>query len=124
MPIEIEGLVAKELGNALRGVVAEKLGQYGGPLHKCVDEVVLQNQAAIKALLTEAIKDAVTQEQFRAEIKSAFVHTLARSLMNEFKGEVEKQANALRQQADFRARVVLSIERIVSETREQDVAAK
>jgi len=114
--MEIDEIVSKELKGAIAQVVKERLSGYNSPLSKMVDEVVSSQQAEIKSLLREAITEAVSKDDFRAEVKSAFMHTLARSLMGEFKGEIEKQANALRQQADFRARVVMAIENIVSES--------
>lgn len=114
--MDINELVAKELHSAIAQTVKERLSGYNTPLSKMVDEVVSSQSQEIKSLLREAITEAVSKDDFRAEVKSAFVHTLARSLMNDFKGEIEKQANALRQQADFRARVVIAIEKIVSES--------
>lgn len=114
--MEIEKLIANEVHDALVKVLKDRLGGYGSPLSKMVDDVVVQNQSEIKELLKEGIKEAVTQEAFREEIKSAFAHTLARSLMNEFKGEIEKQANEMRRQPEFRARVVMAIEKIINES--------
>jgi hypothetical protein len=114
--MEIEKLIANEVNDALVKVLKERLSSYGSPLQKMVDDVVVQNQSEIKELLKEGIKEAVTQEEFRKEIKSAFAHSLARSLMNEFKGEIEKQSNEMRRQPDFRARVVMAIEKIINET--------
>ncbi len=117
--LSIEQIVARELQSALGEVIRSKIGGYNSPLHKFVDEVVIERQQEIKALLRTAVGDAIGQEDFKREIKSAFMHTLARSMMNEFKGEIEKQANALKQQADFRARVVLAIESVVNEYAER-----
>jgi len=114
--MNIDEIIAKELHGAIAKTVSERLSGYNTPLSKMVDEVVSSQAQEIKSLLREAITEAVSKDDFRAEVKSAFVHTLARSLMNDFKGEIEKQANALRQQADFRARVVMAIEKIVSES--------
>ena len=115
MKISIEELVARELKESLDKVIRERLGSYGSPLSKFIDEVVTEQRDSIKSLLREAISEAIAKDDFRAEVKSAFTHTLARTLMQDYKGEIEKQANALRQQADFRARVVLAIENIVKE---------
>lgn len=116
MGFEFEELVTKELKGAIITVIKERLGGYGSPMSKMVDEVVLQNTSLIKDLLRESITESFSKEEFRNEIKSAFAHTLARSLMADYKGEIEKQANALRQQPDFRARVILAIENLVNES--------
>ena len=107
-------MISKELDGANAEVVKSRLSGYNSPLAKMVDEVVARQEGEIKALLREAITDAVSQDDFRREVKSAFAHTLARLLMADFKGEIEKQASALRQQPDFRARVVMAIEKIVA----------
>jgi hypothetical protein len=113
--MELNELVLKELNGAITQVIKDKLGAYNSPLSKMIDQVVVENQDEIKGILREAISEAVTQKEFRAEVKTAFMHTLARSLMNDFKGEIEKQSNALRQQADFRARVVMAIEKVIDQ---------
>jgi len=113
--LDIKELMFKELQNAISNVVREKMGRYDSPLAKMVDAVVSEHSTEIKDLLREAITASIQRDEFRNEVKSAFIHTLARSLMNDFKGEIEKQANQMRQQPEFRARVVLAIEKIVSE---------
>ena len=113
---DLNNLIAKELKGALAEVVKSRLNKWDGPLAKFVDEVVLASRDEIKGLLREGLTEALTLESFRIEIKASFTHTLARSLMNEYKGEIEKQANALRQAPEFRARVVLAIEQIVNDS--------
>lgn len=117
--MDINVIVAKEVAKELEGAIAEvvesRMTGYNSPLSNMVDEVVKGQEREIKSLLREAISDAVSRDEFRAEVKSAFAHTLARLLMADFKGEIEKQANALRQQPDFRARVVMAIEKLVNE---------
>jgi hypothetical protein len=114
--MDLEQQVQRDLSTAIEKVVREQMGGYNSPLHKMVDAVVSEKATDIKALLRAAITDVVSAEEFKSEIRSAFAHSLARNLMNEYKGEIEKRANELRQQADFRARVTIAIEEIVTDS--------
>ena len=100
---------------AVQAAIKTKLEGYNSPLNKMVDQVVTAHQHEIVALMNDAFKQAFSNEAFRAEVQQAFIHSLARNLMKEYSGEVEKHANALKQHPEFRARVVLAIEGVVNE---------
>jgi hypothetical protein len=100
---------------AVQDAIKAKLGAYNSPLEKMVNQVVNVHEHQIVALMNDAFKQAFSNEAFRAEVQQAFIHSLARNLMKEYSGEVEKHANALKQHPEFRARVVLAIEGVVTE---------
>lgn len=113
--MDINEIIAREMNGAIAKVAHERLARWDGPLAKLIDDAFIVHKDDIRAILYSAVSDGLSQETFRTEIKAAFMHALARNLMSEFKGEIEKQANAMRQQPEFRARVVMAIENIVSE---------
>lgn len=109
----------QQIADAAKGAVAEavraSLTGYSSPLQKMVNEVTAEKTETIKELLREGLDSALSSSNFRQEIRNAFNHKLARTLMAKYEGEIEKQANALRQQPEFRARVVLAIESIIKD---------
>lgn len=107
--------VTDVIRSAIGTATLERLKGYNSPLSKIIDDVVAANSGTIRGILQEAITDKANNAEFRAEVKSSFMHSLARVLMNEFKGEIEKQAHALRQNPEFRANVVLAINNVVKE---------
>lgn len=111
----LEQQIADAAKQALADAVKASVTQHNSPLNRLVVEVVEEHSSEIKSLLRDGISEALKHKDFKSEIKTAFTHKLARTLMSKYEGEIEKQANALRQQPEFRARVVLAIEAIVNE---------
>lgn len=109
----------QQIADAAKGAVGQavkaSLTGYSSPLQKMVNEVVAERTDTIKSLLRDGLDSALNGSAFKKEIRDAFNHKLARTLMSKYEGEIEKQANALRQQPEFRARVVLAIEAVVNE---------
>jgi hypothetical protein len=113
--LNLETVIMQSAVEAVRDAIKAKLGAYNSPLEKMVNQVVNAHEHQIVALMNDAFQQAFSNEAFRAEVQAAFIHSLARNLMKEYSGEVEKHANALKQQPEFRARVVLAIDGIVKE---------
>lgn len=111
----LEQQIATAATNAVSEAVKSSLTGYNTPLQKMVNDVVAERAETIKGLLRDGLDNALASAAFKKEIRAAFNHKLARTLMSKYEGEIEKQATALRQQPEFRARVVLAIESIVNE---------
>jgi hypothetical protein len=114
-PPTLEQQIADAAKGAVGEAVRSSLTGYSSPLQKMVNDVVAERAGTIKDLLRGGLDSALDSTAFKKEIRDAFNHKLARTLMSKYEGEIEKQANVLRQQPEFRARVVLAIEAIVKE---------
>lgn len=111
----LEQQIADAAKGAVSAAVQSSLTGYSSPLQKMVNDIVGERAETIKDLLRDGLDSALNSSAFKKEVRDAFNHKLARTLMSKYEGEIEKQANALRQQPEFRARVVLAIEAIVNE---------
>jgi hypothetical protein len=105
------------LKQGLQQAVKDKLcnSNYNNPLDKLLDGIVQAQGAEIKKLLTEAIASAMRDTDFRQQIAVAVRHKLAKTLIERFGGEMEKQVNMLKSDPMTRAKITLAIEEIVNE---------
>lgn len=115
--MDIEKTLTQAIQDGIRDGVKSKLSSgYGdNPLTKLISEVLNKHDTAFRSMLSEALETAVVDKAFRKEIKDAVRHTLAKTLIARFGGELEKQVNVLKSDPTTRARITLAIEAIVKE---------
>lgn len=108
----------KLIENAIRaglveGVKARLTSGYGSPTAKILDAAIEKHAPKMKAILEESIASCVTAPEFCEEIAGAVRALMAKTLIQRFGGEIEKQVNALKSDPTTRARITLAIEEIV-----------
>ena len=113
MELNADKLLEDAIRDGIRAGVVDKLKGYNSPLEKLMTSVFEQKQADFRRLLEDAISSCLNDEAFRESIKVATRHNLAKTLIQRFGGEIEKQVNVLKSDPTTRARIVLAIEDIV-----------
>jgi len=108
----------KLLENAIRdgireGVKKELTSGYNSPLAKLITDSISSQTNQFRMMMESAIASCVKDLAFREEIASAVRHSLAKTLIARFGGEMEKQVNVLKSDPTTRARITLAIEEIV-----------
>lgn len=111
--IDAEELLVNSLRDGLREAVKSKLTGYQSPFDNLIKELIAKYDTDFRSLLGGAINSAIGDEKFREEIRDAIRHNLAKTLVQRFGGELEKQVNALKSDPTTRARITLAIEEIV-----------
>lgn len=112
--MDINQEIDTAIREGLRDGVKKRLADgYGSPLDKVLAEVLLANGSKFRTLIDECVATAVNDETFRESIRSAVRASLAKTLVQRFGGELEKQINALKSDPTTRARIVLALEEIV-----------
>ena len=114
MEIEVEKLIENALRDGIReGIKAMATRTYENPITKLIDGAIAKNSAGFQVLLGECIGSCIADQKFRDEIATAVRHQLAKTLVQRFGGELEKQVNVLKSDPTTRARITLAIEEIV-----------
>ncbi len=113
MEINSDELLVNAMRDALREGLKAKLSGYNGPLDTMIKEALDKHGASFKSLLEESIASCVTDPQFRTDVATSVRHQLAKTLVQRFGGEMEKQVNVLKSDPTTRARITLAIEDIV-----------
>lgn len=111
--MDADKLLLNAVQDGIRDGVKSKFNDYNSPLDDLLKKCMEQHNAALKAMLESAIGSCVTDPAFREEISGAVRSHLAKTLVQRFGGEIEKQVNSLKSDPTTRARITLAIEEIV-----------
>jgi|GEM_PF-1844486 len=113
--MDIQAEVTQAVREGISQGIRDKLkSTYSNPFDKVLTSAIAAEEPAIRTLLSEAFKDAFTDEKFRDDIKSGVRGMLAKILVQRFGGELEKQVNALKSDPATRARITCAIDDIVN----------
>ncbi len=114
MNIDADKLLENALKDGIREGVKSKLAaSYNNPLDKLIESCLTAHSSSFRAMLEESISSCVKDGDFRKQIAESVRHTLAKTLVSRFGGEMEKQVNVLKSDPTTRARITLAIEEIV-----------
>lgn len=113
MEIDADKMLEHAIQDGLRKCIADKFGGYNSPLDGLIKSSIEKHSGKFRTLLEDAIATAVTDADFRNEITQAVHRNLAKTLVQRFGGEIEKQVNVLKSDPTTRARITLAIEDIV-----------
>ncbi len=115
--LDIEKQVFDSIRDGIRDGVKQRLanGYTDNPIAKLIDGVLKNHDAEFRTLLTEGLASCFSDAEFRENIKQSVRHTLAKTLIARFGGELEKQVNVLKSDPATRARITLAIEEIVKD---------
>lgn len=119
MELDANKLMENAIRDGLREGIKDKLKQtYNNPLDKITTEAISRCGEEYKSMLGDALNACMNDKEFRQEIAVAVRHTLSKTLVARFGGELERQVNALKSDPATRARITLAIEEIVKTKRE------
>lgn len=112
--LNIEQIMADAVREGLREGIKSKFNSgYNSPLNKLVDAAIEAKAGEFRALLDESIATCLTATDFREHIATSVRSVMAKTLIQRFGGEMEKQVNVLKSDPTTRARITLAIEEIV-----------
>lgn len=94
-------------------VIQANMTGYNSPLNKLAESVIAAHVGDIRDLLESSFKGALMSDNFKAAIRSAFDHKLARALVDKLEGAIDKRVNELRSDPAFKARMLLAIEALL-----------
>lgn len=107
----------KEILNTVRSSIHEavksSLNGYSSPLTKLVNETVAEHDTELRSIMREALSQVVASKEFRSSVKEAFLHKVARTLVENLDGAVKHAADKLKQDPTIKAQMVLAIQAIV-----------
>jgi len=110
---ELEQGILEAAKQGVSSAVKQELVGYGKPLTKVVESVVAENVGRLRDICREAISSAINSDDFKQAVLGAFNHKLAKVMVGQLEGGIEKAANALKNDPSMKARMVLAIETII-----------
>lgn len=115
IPLNLEGEILRTAQQSINEAVKSALGGYGSPLTKLVLEVVNENAAFLKEIISSSFNEVIRTEDFKQSIVSAFSHKVARSIISNNDGLFDKVSNDLKQDAVFKSKMALAVANVVEE---------
>lgn len=112
MQLDSDKLLEQAIKTALVEGMKEKF-KYSDAIGKLLASAVEKHDGTFRSMLEDAIGSCINDMAFREEIAGAVRTSLAKTLVQRFGGEIEKQVNALKSDPTTRARITMAIEEIV-----------
>ena len=104
---EVKQILAESLKDALS---AEG---YRNPTQKFVEGVINEHKAEIESVVRKALQEVLSDPEFKDIVRQEFKHKVAKMLVADLTGSVEKAVNSFRQNPTLRADMVKAIEALV-----------
>jgi len=106
---ELKGIIAQ----ALKEKVSSAINY--GEIHKLVDDVLMERKAEFDGLLNEMFDAFFQDADVREALLDEFKHKVAKTMVSKLDGAVEKSIAKYRQDPTTNARMILAIEKIITE---------
>lgn len=114
-PIRLEQDVLSCVQTSINKALDNALSGYNSPLSKLAESVVETYKGAIRDNMNVAMSEAISRGDFLQQMREAFVHRVARTLLAGMDGQIEKASNELKNDPQFKAKATLAIANIVNE---------
>lgn len=105
---------SEDLQNILIDAFGRQLkDSYASPARNVVDRVFEELSGEYEEVLREVLKEIIADKKFKEAVKEEFRHKVAKLLVSDLSGSVEKAVNKFRQDSTLKARMILAIENII-----------
>lgn len=111
---ELEKQILNISKNAIADAIQKELVGYNKPLSAMANEVVSENKQEIKSIMDESFKGVIRSDGFDIMVKEEFNRKIAKLLVGQLSGEVEKAVNTFKQDPTLKAKMILAIENIIN----------
>lgn len=115
VPVSLEQEILKQVNSSIAKSITEMLANpYHSPLFKMAEVVVKNYETKLRKQMEIIIEESITQN-FDLELKQAFRHKVARSLISALESETDKITNKLKNDPIFKSKLLIEIDKLVSE---------
>lgn len=114
-PLYFEQDIVQAIKQSIQKAMIESLTSYDNPLSKLIKSVVQSHYDELRTIVDNSFMIAIKTEDFKQAMTDEFSHKVARTLITKNDGMLEKVCNDLKQDAAFRSKVTLAIDKVVNE---------
>lgn len=115
VPISLENDILQVVQYSIQKAIQESLIKYDSPLIKLITNVVNENSLELKKIISDSFNDVIQKNEFKQSIREGFSHKVARALISTNDSLFNKISNELKQDAVFKSKIALAVEKIVTE---------
>lgn len=104
---------SEDMKNILAKAFTDRLkNEYSNPAKDVVDRVFAEFTPEFESILRETLRATVLDPEFKKVIRLEFKHKVAKTLVADLAGSVERATNTLKQDPRIRSEMILAIEKI------------
>jgi hypothetical protein len=107
----------QEILNSVKGAILasikEALSGYSSPLRPLITKVIEEHSNDIYTIVNDSFKSVIATEDFKKTIFSEFEHKVAKMLVGQLSGQVEKAVHKIKQNPTLQAKMIVAIEDII-----------
>jgi hypothetical protein len=112
---QMEEKILRTVNQAIEKSIVENLTGYNSPLNTFVNEVIENKKGEFIKIIDGEISKIIKSPQFKKSLNQAFNDKLARILISNLGGELEKQVNQLKSNPETRAKITIALSNIINE---------
>lgn len=115
LPISLEQAVMESVQLNIKETFKKYMeSSYNNPLHKIIEQVILNNKDILGIKIEEDILNSINNsEGVKEEIEKEFTKKIAKAIISGGNSLIEKSVNSLKQDHKFRAELVLAVSNLV-----------
>ena len=115
IPITLEQDILRTAQMSIQESIKQAFNGYNSPLTKLTTEVVNENTAFLKQLISDSFNAVIKTEDFKQSIINAFSHKIAKSIISNNDSLFDKVSNELKQDAVFKSKMAIAVSNVVEE---------
>lgn len=108
--MDLEKQVMQTAKSAISKSLHEIMTKYGSPLNKITERVVEANSVQIEDIMHTCLTEVLSSDELMDQVKLEFKHKVAKLLVSNASGMVDKQINKLKQDPVMKAKIIVAIE--------------
>jgi flagellar basal body-associated protein FliL len=89
--------------------ITDALSAYNSPLKEAVNSALTVHRDALHKLASESVSELVNSDEFKQSMKTEMKRKLAKVLISQYGGEIEKTVGQLKADPTSRAKMTLAI---------------
>ena len=114
-PVNMELAILGSIQENISAAIEKSLTGYNSPLSKLTDQVVSSHSAELRKIIDDALSQVLSSDYVRLAVLDGFNHKIARILVSNVEGLVDRSANKLKQDPQFMAKATLAIADLVNQ---------
>lgn len=119
-PLNFEQEILRKSQESIGTAIQSVLTGYSSPLTKLVESVVSEQSSYLREIISESLATTIKKEEFKNAVNEAFAHKIAKNLVSGADSLFSKTMNELKQDAIFKSKMIMAVEKIVNETLKKD----
>lgn len=112
---------SEDMKNVLVTAFKDRLtNEYSSPARAVIDKVMAEVAPEFEVVIKEVLETIAKDKDFKDALHHEFKHKVAKMLVGDLTGSVEKAVNVFRQDQTLKAKMILAVEKMIEESSQPD----